>query len=103
MEIASKRINFDDGSWWEILEEMPFGVSRRMARVVSSYSKPVEAAFETNVTMLVFCTTKWSFSAEVSEEELEKLPRRLVRRVLDEMNELYKHRTSEEEEELKKD
>ena len=70
MDIKSKRINWpEDDSWWEILEEMPYGVSRKLAAVLAKYVNDMEAAFEANVVVLINCTTAWSFSNEITEED----------------------------------
>jgi hypothetical protein len=102
VDISSKRENYEDSNWWEFLEQMPFGVSRNMARIVSKYEYNVEAAFESNVAMLIGCTSKWSFSAEITEEELEKIPTLIVADMIGKMNAQYMHRSDEEEAEIKK-
>ena len=109
--IESRRINFEDDSWWEILDEIPYGVSRKLARTVAKYDSDIEAAFEANVVVLIDCTTAWSFSAEVSEEELEKIPSWKAQQMLREMDSLYdlaktpeeKVKQAEEENEVKKE
>ena len=111
MSIESTRIEFEDGSWWEILDEMSYGVSRKLARTVAKYEKPIESAFEANVVVLIDCTTSWSFSAEVTEEELEKISSWKVQQMLEEMDKKYnlaktpeeKERQAEDEREVKKE
>ena len=87
--IESKRIEFEDGTWWEIVDEISFGVSRKLARTVAKHDSTIEAAFEANVVVLIDCTIAWSFANEVSEEELEKIPSWKAQHMLKEMDNLY--------------
>ena len=98
------KITFPDSTWWEILDEMPYGVDRKMKRIMGRLGdQPISAdtVDEVNTMVLLDCTPKWSFG-EVAEECLNQLPRWKVNHVLSTMFQLYEARDLEMEEELKK-
>lgn len=114
------RITWDDGTWWEVYNDLPYGVSRAVAveaaklgsvslqdgEPAMAFSKDISVekfvAAETRILeiRLLGCTRAWSFEGEVSVDRINAIrPDTKVREVVQVLNGL--HRPVERSEELK--
>ena len=115
--IDTVRVELPGDHWWEILAAMPYGVSRRVKRVIAPAMSldgngemgldpslmTITIAEDVNVARLVGCSTAWSWGGEVTEEEIDKRLNEDVKLVLAEMDRLYQPRDEETVADLKKD
>jgi len=97
MVIKTKRIELDDeGQWWDILEEMPYGVRVDIRDVINSHIGEDARVISdpSNMVMLVGCSVGWSYSDgnnnfPLDEQHIRELPNRIVAPILREMTILY--------------
>ena len=102
--IPAKRIQWEDGRWWDVLVEMPYGVQARirasaagavafkdgkMSLEDTDRKRLMEAVEEANMTRMVGCTVGWSFTQPLGEELILAMPRSYVDDVIKVLNTLH--------------
>lgn len=102
--IPIKRIEWEDGTWWDVLAEMPYGVQSRIRAAAAGSvvfvngelstenmdrQRMVQAVEEANLIRLTGCSVGWSFKGTPTREAIEAMPSVRVAEVLKEMNRLH--------------
>lgn len=108
------RVDFDDGNWWEVLVEQPYGVSRQVRKLTSpvvaiddngeermrplsefSGSELGEIADSIRALRLLRCSVAWSWDEAISEESIDRRRTSHVHAVVTKMDQLYGARAEE--------
>ena len=92
MAIKTKTITLDGGDWWEVSEEMPYGVRVDIRDFINSHSdwSPNRQVDPVNTIMLLGCAVGWSDEKPINEDNLRKQwPIGKVTQMIRELNILY--------------
>lgn len=104
--IPARRIQWEDGRWWDVLVEMPYGVQSKIraaaagavvfveGKMATSFEdwdprRMMTAIEEGNQIRLLGCTVAWSFEQPVTEESILAMPRSYVDDVMKVLNTLH--------------
>lgn len=97
------KVEFDDGQWWEFRQEVNWGTSRQIRKILSNVdlqNPDIDAAHDAQVLRLAGSTESWSFKLPVKESSIARIADWRVRSVLTYMVE--KHRIGAIAEDSKK-
>tara|TARA_R100000781_G_scaffold33742_2_gene24471 strand:- start:354 stop:749 length:396 start_codon:yes stop_codon:yes gene_type:complete len=79
------KVEFDDGQWWEFRQEINWGTSRQIRKVLSGIDMTdpdIDAAHEAQVLRVAGSTESWSFKLPVSISSIDRVADWRVRSVL---------------------
>lgn len=79
------KVEFDDGQWWEFRQEINWGTSRQIRKVLAGIDMTdpdIDAAHEAQVLRVVGSTESWSFKLPVSISSIDRVADWRVRSVL---------------------
>lgn len=95
--IPAQRICWEDGSWWDVLTDIPYGVQSKIRALAagavsfvdgklsldnSDASRMMQVMEDANMLRLVGCSVAWSFPGKPDRNSIEMMPRRYVDDVL---------------------
>ncbi len=97
------KVEFDDGQWWEFRQEVNWGTSRQIRKILAGVdltNPDIDSAHEAQVLRVAGSTESWSFKIPVSISSIDRIADWRVRSVLTYM--VAKHSEGGLSEETKK-
>jgi hypothetical protein len=97
------KVEFDDGQWWEFRQEINWGTSRQIRKILTGWeatNPDIDAAHEAQVLRLAGSTVSWSFKLPIKTSSIDRIADWRARSVLTYMVE--RHRVGGVSEETKK-
>lgn len=79
------KVEFDDGQWWEFRQEINWGTSRQIRKILSGvdFDNPdIDAAHNAQVLRVSGSTESWSFKLPIRESSIDRIADWRVRAVL---------------------
>jgi len=93
------KVEFDDGQWWEFRQEVNWGTSRQIRKILSSVNPAdpdIDLAHEAQVLRVAGSTESWSFKLPVSTSSIDRIADWRVRSILTYMLESHSEEITDE-------